>query len=344
MRELWEKDKLYSFLRPYVDWCTRSSYTRLEVEGSIPSDGRAVIIAPNHCNTLMDALVVLQARREATVFGARADIFNKSAAARALHFLKILPIARQRDGFHAVAKNLEVIPHIYDVLHHGLPFCIFPEGRHRTMHSLLPIRKGVVRLAVGNAETQPTALVPAGLDYTDYFRYRGKCRLRFGEPIDVNAYVAEHSGAGKTELYEGLSAELSKRISELIVYLPDDEHYEERLEEIMPLRRQPWWKYVLAVLTAPFFVLSALLTAPMWGVAEWICRFKLGDKAFSNSVRYLLRLVGTPLMFLIWAVLGFVFLPWWAAAGLLVYFLFSYSIFYDWLNLLAPHRTLPPNN
>ena len=341
MSEIWEKDRRYSFLRLWADWCTRRSFRKLEVSGSLPSDGRAIIIAPNHCNTLMDALVVLQARKEATVFGARADIFNKSAAARALRFLKILPIARQRDGFHAVAKNLEVIPQIYDVLHHDVPFCIFPEGRHRTMHSLLPIRKGVVRLAVGNAETQPTALVPVGLDYTDFLLYRGECRMRFGEPIDVNAYVEAHRGAGKTELYEGLSAELSKRISELIVYLPDDEHYEDRLDAVMPLKKPGWWKYLLAVLTAPFFVLSALLTLPMWGVAEWICRFKLGDKAFSNSVRYLLKFAGTPLMLLIWAVLGFVFLPWWAAAGLLVYFLCSYSIFYDWLNLLLPHRTFP---
>ncbi len=341
MHEIWEKDRLYSFLRHWVDWCTRRSFRKLEVSGSLPTDGRAIIIAPNHCNTLMDALVVLQARKEPTAFGARADIFNKSAAARALRFLKILPIARQRDGFHAVAKNLEVIPQIYDVLHHDMPFCIFPEGRHRTMHSLLPIRKGVVRLSVGNAETQPTALVPVGLDYTDFFRYRGMCRIRFGEPIDVNAYVAAHQGEGKTELYEGLSAELSKRISELIVYLPDDEHYEERLDVIMPLKEPSWWKYPLAVFTAPFFVLSALLTLPMWGVAEWICHFKLGDKAFSNSVRYLLKLVGTPLMLFIWGVLGFIFLPWWGAVALLLYFLCSYSIFYDWLNLFARSRRFP---
>lgn len=338
MSEIWRKDKWYSLLRPYVDWCTRRSFTKLEVVGSLPCDGRAVIIAPNHCNTLMDALVVLQCRREQTVFGARADIFHNPTAARALHFLKILPIARKRDGFHEVAKNLEVMPVIYDVLHHDVPFCIFPEGRHRTMYSLLPIHKGVVRLASGNAASQPTCIVPVGLDYSDFFRYRGKCRVRFGEPIDVNEYLAAHSGEGKTALYEGLGRVLWKKISELILYIPDDEHYEERLDELRPVEPRKWWVLPLAVLTAPFFALSALLTLPMWGTAEFICSRKLKDKAFSNSVRYLLRLAGSPLLFIIWCVLGFVFLPWWAAAALLVYFLFSYSIFYDWLNLVTPHR------
>lgn len=338
MPEIWRKNSVYSFLRHYVDWCTRRSFTRLEVSGSIPDDGRAVIIAPNHCNTLMDALVLLQCRREATVFGARADIFHNPTAAKALHFLKMLPIARQRDGFHEVARNLEIIPVIYDVLRHDVPFCVFPEGRHRTMYSLLPIRKGVVRIAVGNASEQPTCIVPVGLDYSDFFHYRGKCRVRFGEPIDVNTYLAEHKGEMKTTLLEGLSKELSDRLSKLFLCLPDDENYERRLNEVRPIEPLKWWKVLLAILSLPFFVMAALLALPMWLPAEAICRFKLKDKAFSNSVRYLLKLAGTPLFFIIWGVLGFIFLPWWAAAVLLVYFLFSYNLFYDWLNLLRPGR------
>jgi len=88
------------------------------------------------------------------------------------------------------------------------------------------------------------------------------------------------------------------------------------------------------VLGLPFFLLSALLTLPQWGIAEYICRLKLADKAFSNSVRFLLRLVGTPVMLLLWALAGFLLLPPLAAAALLLYYLCSYSIFYDYLNLL----------
>ncbi len=339
MSEIWRKDRLYSFLRPYVDWCTRRSFTSLDIEGSFPSDGRAVIIAPNHCNTLMDALVVLQCRREATVFGARADIFRKPAAARALTFLKILPIARIRDGIREVARNLEVMPVIYDVLAHGVPFCAFPEGRHRPMYSLLPIRKGVVRMAVGSAGMQPTCIVPVGLDYSDFFRYRGRCRVRIGEPIDVNAFVRENEGLGKTELLMSLSRRLSGELSELFLCLPDDDTYGRRLEEARPMESLKWWKILLAVLSAPFFILSAVLTLPMWGTAEYICRRRLADKTFSNSVRFLLRLVGTPVMFLVWGIVGFAFLPWWGAVLLLLYFLLSYSIFYVWLNLTVRRRS-----
>ena len=90
MSKIWEKDRLYSVLRPYVDACTKYSYNKAHVRGSLPEDG-AVIIAPNHTSTLMDALVILRSRKAPTVFGARADIFAKPLAARILRFLRILP-------------------------------------------------------------------------------------------------------------------------------------------------------------------------------------------------------------------------------------------------------------
>ena len=110
MNKIYEKNPWYSLLRLYVDRMIESSYSEMQVIGeeNIPQDG-AVIIAPNHCNTLMDPLVVLRARKEPTVFGARADIFNNKTAAAALRFLRILPMVRKRDGLRNVAKNHDVL-------------------------------------------------------------------------------------------------------------------------------------------------------------------------------------------------------------------------------------------
>ena len=85
----WKHNPWYTLLRPYVDACTRFSYRHARVEGkeNIPEDA-AVIIAPNHCNTLMDALVVLRAHKGPTVFGARADIFDNKTVASILRFLQ----------------------------------------------------------------------------------------------------------------------------------------------------------------------------------------------------------------------------------------------------------------
>lgn len=334
MTELWEDNKLYSVLRHWVDWCVRRSFSELKVEGTLPDDGKAVIVAPNHCNTLMDALVVLQSRRAPMAFGARADIFKNPTAAKILHFLRIVPIARKRDGLRSVAQNLEIIPVILDILHHNVPLCIFPEGTHRPMYSLLPIHKGVVRIALKNAVDQPTYIVPAGLDYSDFFNYQGTCTLRYGEPIDVNRFVEEHKGLSKPDLYDQLSSLMAHRISELFLCIPDDENYGAHLAELRPPKKKRWWEIPLAVVSAPLFALCALLALPLWGIAEYICRFKIKDKAFSNSVRFLVRLVGYPVFFVLWAIAAFLLLTPLAAAGTLLLYCFSYSFFYDWLKLV----------
>ena len=58
-KNIYDKDLGYSLLRPIVDWHTKASYRKIEVRGeeNLPTDG-PVILAANHCNTLMDALVV----------------------------------------------------------------------------------------------------------------------------------------------------------------------------------------------------------------------------------------------------------------------------------------------
>ena len=77
-KHIYDKDWRYSTLRVlWTDWKIRHSYRKAEVRGqeNIPEDG-AVILCANHCNTLMDALVILRSYKGSTVFGARADIFR----------------------------------------------------------------------------------------------------------------------------------------------------------------------------------------------------------------------------------------------------------------------------
>lgn len=229
MGKIYEHDNLYSFLRPYVDWCIQHSYRETTIcgEENLPKDG-AVIIAPNHCNTLMDALVVLRARKGATVFGARADLFKKFA--KPLTFFRILPMVRKRDGLREVEKNRETNEKIVEVLEHDTPFCIFSEGTHRPKRSLLPITKGVIRIALSANEKfggrKPVYIVPAGIEYGDYFRYRSTSLLQYGEPINVTEFVSSHPEMTEGEIYIALRAMIAEGISKLITYVKDDESYD----------------------------------------------------------------------------------------------------------------------
>ena len=232
-KKIYENYIGYSILKPIVDWNLKHSYRKVEVRGkeNIPTDG-AVIIAPNHCNTLMDALVILRAFDDPTVFGARADIFNNPTIGKIMTFIRILPMVRQRDGLRNVLKNNETQEIIVETLQNRVRFCMFPEGRHRPAHSLQTLGKGTFRAALAaNAEFGdrfPVYIVPTGIEYGDYFRYRSTSLVTFGKPINVTEFVKGQDVDNEVKLIEPLRKELAARMSGLFTYLKDDEQLHDK--------------------------------------------------------------------------------------------------------------------
>ena len=235
-KHIYDNDWRYSLLKNFwTDWAIKHSYRKYEVHGeeNIPEDG-AVIFCPNHCNTLMDALVVLRANKDKMVFGARADLFRKPFIARLMTFVRILPMVRQRDGLRNVLQNNQTQEIIVDILEHDTRFCLFPEGTHRTKHSLQRLGKGAFRIALAANEkfgaNKPVYIVPVGLEYGDYFRYRSTCLVKFGSAINVTRFIKEGNFAGEPQTIDALRHELSGRMEDLITFIPDDENYDSKWE------------------------------------------------------------------------------------------------------------------
>ena len=228
-KNIYDPDFRYDLLKPGVDWCTRRSYRSIKVAGleNIPTDG-AVLLTPNHTNTLMDALVLLQADSSPKAFGARADIFRKKKIAEFMTFARIIPMIRQRDGIRNVLKNHESFETIVTALENGMTFCLYPEGRHRPAHSLLPLGKGAIRAAVAAndrfGKEKPVYIVPVGIEYGDYYRYRSTCLVSFGKPVNVTEFVSNLNVENEAQIMDPLRKEIQRRMSELITYIPDDEN------------------------------------------------------------------------------------------------------------------------
>lgn len=319
MGQIQDRNKLYDFLRPFVDWMFRRSYRRCRYLGkeNIPTDG-AVIFAPNHTNALCDAMAILGIDHSRKVFVARADIFRKPKQAKILNWLKIMPIRRMRDGVDEVKNNDETIDKAVETLHDGVPFCILPEGTHRPMHSLLPLSKGIFRIALrandAFGEEKPVYIMPVGLEYGDYYHLWDDLTINIGKPINVTQFAKDHADLDRPQLIMALREELTQRMREQILWVADDEHYEEnfrKLQENPPApfdrfkhhRLPKWFLIFMLVLLSPLFLVSTALTIPLW--AMWLLiRWKVKDPAFHNSVQYVWQLVFIPLTL-------FITLPFW---------------------------------
>ena len=229
MAKIQDDNIFYSCLKPFIDHHLKKSFRRYEVIGkeNIPQNA-ACIFSANHTNTLMDALVLLSMTPEKKVFIARGDIFKKPFIAKIMHFVRILPIYRIRDGYKSVKdNNAEIIDKAADVIHDEVKLFLYPEATHRTKHSLRQLSKGIFHIALKANEEfgheKPIYIVPTGIEYGDYFRYRSTALINIGEPINVTEYVNQHKDESEAVIMNGLRELLTERMSKLISFVPDNE-------------------------------------------------------------------------------------------------------------------------
>ena len=244
MGKIQDDNILYTLLRPFIDHHVKKAFRRYEVIGkeNIPQNA-ACIFAANHTNTLMDALVLLSMSREKKVFIARGDIFKRPFIAKLMHFVRILPIYRIRDGYKSVKdNNAEIIEKAADVVHDEVKLFLYPEATHRTKHSLRQLSKGIFHIALkANKEfghEKPVYIIPTGIEYGDYFRYRSTALINIGEPINVTEYVNQHKDENEAVIMNGLRELLTERMSKLISFIPDNEENYEAIWEMTKMKSE----------------------------------------------------------------------------------------------------------
>ena len=234
MKKIQDNNPYYNLFHYYVNAVIKQSYRKFLYVGkeNIPQDG-AVIFAINHTNALMDALVLLAIDHKPKVFVARADIFKIRPLAKFFTFLKIMPIMRLRDGIDQVKKNQETIDKAVDVLKDKIPFCIFPEGTHQAKYSSLPLSKGIFRIAFQAQELMPNMplyIVPVGLTYGSFFRFRSTIRVQIGQPINVSKFIADRSELSQPEQMNAMKDVLTERLHANTFYIPNNDEYNATFE------------------------------------------------------------------------------------------------------------------
>jgi 1-acyl-sn-glycerol-3-phosphate acyltransferase len=188
-----------------------------------------IIYAPNHQNALMDALAVLFTHKGQPVFLARADIFKRKTVASILYFLKILPVYRLRDGFSSLKGNDEIFLKTIDVLKSKEGLVILPEGDHAGFRRLRQLKKGICRVAFQSDEatgfTLNIKIIPVGLEFSNYSRFRQVLTVAYGKPIEVSEYFDSYKINPERALNE-LRSRLSDEMKSIMIHIESEEDYE----------------------------------------------------------------------------------------------------------------------
>ena len=202
----------------------RIFYRRFEVRGREKlGKNNPLLIASNHQNALMDALVYVTTLRQQPAFVSRADVFSNRLIKTFLTFINMMPVWRIRDGFRSVTNNEQTFNQSTELLARGGALVIFPEGNHDDKRRIRPYKKGLARIAFAAEEASDWKLglkvVPAGLDYSNYENVRSRLSVGFGDPILVSELRALYEEDPQLA-YKELNCRIQEGIAPHMINIP----------------------------------------------------------------------------------------------------------------------------
>lgn len=228
---------VYRLLKLYLPLVFRFYYRRFKVVGkeNVPRKG-PVILAINHQNAFMDAIVVAASSPRNPWFLTRASVFASAWARYLLNKLQMIPIYRFRDGMAAMKRNDQTIETCSRLLQNNECILIFPEGNHDGRWALRPLQKGLARIVFATLDKTDgktnVQIVPVGLQYENIYKGWSDLLISFGKPISSSDYYELYrNDPGKAT--NALMEEVRACISALMVDIQPAEHYEAKREAML---------------------------------------------------------------------------------------------------------------
>ncbi len=241
----WKYDLLMAYLRVAHNVIYYRKFRVVNPE-NIPPKGTPTLVIANHQNGMMDAMAILHALyghdRRQPVFIARGDIFKKDAVAKALRFLKILPVFRTRDGGRSdIEKDLAIFNHAAQILQKGRSLVIFPEAGHQQGHYMNTFKKGFSRIAFTAEEINDYKLnlriLPLNVHYANYFEAREDLTVTCGKPFTFEEFFDMYKET-PNPAYLALNAKARARVKEMTPDIDIPENYKE-IDELTRIMREP---------------------------------------------------------------------------------------------------------
>lgn len=186
----------YSFMK-WVAWAVGHVLFRFEVAGmeNIPKDGPFLLCA-NHISGLDPAVFAIFMRRRPR-FMAKRELFRNRLAGRFFRALGAYPVDRGAADLSAYRATMEL-------LKRGDGLLIFFQGTR--MQELGGAKGGAALFALKSG----APIVPAGI--SGEYRFRGRIRLRVGEPIAMDRYAGMKA---RTELINEVMEQVVDKVAAL---------------------------------------------------------------------------------------------------------------------------------
>lgn len=295
---------LYTALRGWarLGLCIFSDRVTIEYAPDADCSGSA-ILACNHPNSFLDAIMMGVFHPRPLHFLARGDAFRKPWAARILRSIGAIPIHRLSEGREHLHLNDETFRECLTILRGGGTVLIFSEGLSEHGDGVRPLRKGTARLAwmAWHEEgLREVTVQPVRFRYQSFTRAPKTVAIRYAAPMGATDIPTTES---PSHFYLDFNQELHARLSTV----PSG------ATPRKPRQRVAWlW------LLAPFAVVGVVSQGWYYLLIKRFAQRKTRGTVFYDSVLFGLLLLTYPLLMVLMAAAVAVF--WKGIAGIAALF------------------------
>jgi 1-acyl-sn-glycerol-3-phosphate acyltransferase len=244
-----------------------------------------VILACNHPNSFLDALIIGSHYKHPVHFLARGDVFSKPLVNRLLRAINMIPVYRITEGREQLKYNEDTFEECLNVLENNGTVLIFSEGVCKNEYSLRPLKKGTARLAYmawNDREIKNLSIHPVSISYSSFTKLQVVAYVREGKAITQNDVAA----AIAPQFYQKLNQSISEQLER-------NSLSEEEMQEIA-LDKRKIGRLVIAI---PAFV-GWLTHKPYYNFVRDFARRKTAGTVFYQSVLFGMLLITYPLVVL----------------------------------------------
>jgi glycerol-3-phosphate O-acyltransferase / dihydroxyacetone phosphate acyltransferase len=211
----------YAFVRALSRLLLGVFYERVEIVGeqNVPPKG-PLVVAANHHNSIVDAMILMTAFRRPLRVLANAPLFRHFLIGPFLRLVGALPVHRRQEAGDDPQKNADLFAATTAALRAGEAIALFPEGRTQPEPALQTVRTGAARmlLAAEAAGARGVTLLPVGLVFDEPGTFRnGRALVIVGSPVETSGLAGrdpETDPAAARALTDRLTEALRAQIVE----------------------------------------------------------------------------------------------------------------------------------
>ena len=193
---------LYGVLTTLTGVALQWFYRDIEVMGAerIPRVG-PLLVAVNHTNSLIDALVAVHVVPRRLLMTAKATLWDSFFLRVLFNRVGVLPLRRADDEVRRdpqprsdPTRNERTFQAIVDALAREEAVLIFPEGKSHGEPALAPLRTGLARIALEARDgrgVRGLSILPIGVTFETKWKRRSRIFLHIAEPILLDSWNAE---------------------------------------------------------------------------------------------------------------------------------------------------------